>query len=83
MRGRAGFKKGLRVTSTADLQLWLLVWLVTAAYILVRHWRSQLGTGLVFTYVLSYGAIHWLAAAIYLLPWYTAPWSTSRSRACA
>lgn len=53
-----------------QLQLWLLVWLGTAAYILIRHWRTGRGAGLVFTYVLSYGAIHWLAAAIYLLPWY-------------
>jgi hypothetical protein len=61
------------VIVAADLQFWLLIWLVTASYVLVRHWRSELGTGLVFTYVLSYGAIHWLAAAIYLFPWYVAP----------
>lgn len=55
------------------LQFWLLVWVMTAAYILVRHWRTGRGAGLVFTYVLSLAAIHWLAAAIYALPWYSTP----------
>src|SRR5690606_28217710 len=41
-----------------------------ATFILVRHWRAG-GAGLVFTYVLSFGAMHWLASAIYVLPWYT------------
>jgi hypothetical protein len=57
--------------SDGRLHFWLLVWVVTAAYILVRHWRTGRGAGLVFTYVLSLAAIHWLAAAIYALPWYT------------
>jgi len=59
------------VTTDGRLQFWLLVWVVTAAYILVRHWRTGRGAGLVFTYVLSLAAIHWLAAAIYALPWYS------------
>jgi hypothetical protein len=53
------------------LQFWLLVWVAAASYILVRHWRAGRGAGLVFTYVLSLAAIHWLAAAIYALPWYS------------
>lgn len=55
------------------LGLWLLVWMVTAAYLLVRHWGAGRSAGLVFTCVLSYGAMHWLAAALYALPWYSAP----------
>jgi hypothetical protein len=47
---------------------WL--WLITAAVLLVRHWRDRSGVGLLITYVMSFGGIHWLAAAIYLLPWY-------------
>ena len=57
----------------SELPLWLGLWLATAAYLLVRHWASGRGAGLVLTYVLSYGAIHWLAAALYALPWYNAP----------
>ena len=55
------------------LGIWLLVWMVTAAYLLVRHWGAGRSTGLVLTYVLSYGTMHWLAAALYALPWYSAP----------
>ncbi len=52
------------------LVYWLLGWLAAAGFVLVRHWQRG-GAGLVFTYVLSYGAMHWLASALYLLPWYT------------
>jgi hypothetical protein len=61
------------VNIDGELQLWLSVSLLAAAYILVRHWRSGLGAGLMFTYVCSFLAMHWLAPAMYLLPWYTAP----------
>jgi hypothetical protein len=56
-----------------QLQAWLLGWAAVAAYLLVRHWRTGRGAGLVFTYVLSFGAIHWLAATLHALPWYVAP----------
>jgi hypothetical protein len=56
-----------------NLVLWLLVWLLAAAYILGRHWYDGQGAGLVPTYVLSFGAIYWLAASMYVLPWYLAP----------
>ncbi|MEO8481898.1 MAG: hypothetical protein ABI634_06785 [Acidobacteriota bacterium] len=59
------------MSSDGRLEFWLLVWIGTAAYILVRHWISGRGAGLVLTYVLSLAAIHWLAAAIYALPWYS------------
>jgi hypothetical protein len=57
----------------ATLQTWTFVWLITAAVVLIRHWRPGAGVGLVFTYVLSFGVMHWLAATIYLLPWYGGP----------
>ena len=58
------------MTPDPELQFWLLVWLLAATFILARHWRTGRGAGLVFTYVLSFGAIHWMAAALYVLPWY-------------
>lgn len=61
------------MTVDPDLQFWLLVWLAAAAGILLRHWRTGGGVGLVFAYVLSFAAIHWLAAALYALPWYAGP----------
>jgi hypothetical protein len=61
------------VTPDADLTVWLVLWLVAAAYTLVRHWYLHSGAGLVLTYVLSFGAIYWLAASLYMLPWYLAP----------
>jgi hypothetical protein len=56
-----------------QLQMWLLAFAAVAAYLLVRHWQTGLGAGLVFTYVLSFGTIHWLAATLHALPWYGAP----------
>jgi len=52
------------------IDTWLMVWLGAAAFVLVRHWRTGIGSGLVFAYVLSFGAMHVLAPALYLLPWY-------------
>lgn len=56
-----------------ELQFWLVVWLLGAVAILVRQWRAGGGVGLVFAYVLSFAAIHWLAAALYAMPWYSGP----------
>jgi hypothetical protein len=56
--------------STADLTLWVALWLVTALFLVHRHWRRGRGVGLMLAYVVSFGAIHWLATAMYLLPWY-------------
>lgn len=60
------------MSSDPELQLWLLIWFVVAAYVLLRHWQTGHGAGLVFAYVFSFGAIHWLAAFIHVLPWYGA-----------
>jgi hypothetical protein len=54
----------------ADLQTLLIVWIVFAVAVLIRHWGSGRGVGLVFTYVLSIGVMHWMSAALYLLPWF-------------
>jgi hypothetical protein len=55
--------------SDRELTWWVGVWLVTALWTLARHWRGA-SAGLVFTYVLSLAVMHWLAPAMYLLPWY-------------
>jgi hypothetical protein len=52
------------------LLLWLSVWLVAAIAVVVRHGRSGRGAGLLLAYVASFAALHWLAPAMYLLPWY-------------
>ena len=49
---------------------WIAVWLAVAIFIVVRHWRDHQGTGLVATYILSFGALHWLSPALSLLPWH-------------
>jgi hypothetical protein len=53
------------------LQLLLLMWVAAAAALAVgRWWRKTPGTGLVLAYVLNLWVIHWVAPALYLLPWY-------------
>jgi hypothetical protein len=58
---------------SADLPLWTAVTVVTALYLLIRHWRDDTGSGLLVAYVLSFLALHALAPALYLLPWYWTP----------
>jgi len=54
-----------------DLSFWAGLWIIAAAIGVLRHWSSRSSVGLVFTYIMSFGAIHWLAASMYLLPWYS------------
>ena len=56
-----------------NLQYWLIAWLVTASFVLVRHFRTNRTAGLLMTYVLSFGTLHALAPALALLPWYDFP----------
>lgn len=58
---------------TSELRVWLTIWAFVASYLVFRHWRTGRGVGLVFAYVLSFGAVHWLAALLYVLPWFGAP----------
>jgi hypothetical protein len=53
-----------------NLQPWLTIWLIAAAYLMLRYWRRNSGAGLIFTYVLTFGVMHWMAAALYMLPWH-------------
>jgi hypothetical protein len=56
--------------SDADLLFWIVLWAAVAALLLVRHWRDGSGTGLLFAYILGFGALHWFCAVLYLLPWH-------------
>jgi hypothetical protein len=53
-----------------NITLWVVVWFATALFLLARHWRSGGGVGILLTYVVSFGSIHWLAPILYMLPWY-------------
>ncbi len=55
--------------SEPNLETWVWVWIIVATYVVARQWRSG-SVGLLFTYVLSFGALHWLTALLSLLPWY-------------
>jgi len=45
---------------------WLWLWVIAAGFILARHWRTGVGAGLAFAYVMSFGAMHALAPVMYL-----------------
>jgi hypothetical protein len=52
---------------------WLAAWVACMAFVLWGQRKNGAGSGLVISYVLQLWVIHWLAAAIYALPWYQAP----------
>src|SRR5438477_7915368 len=50
---------------------YLLIWVGAIAALAVgRSWRRVPGTGLVLAYVLNLWLIHWIAPALYILPWH-------------
>jgi len=58
------------MSADVDLLFWIAVWTAAAAYLLLRHWHTDWGVGLLATYVVSLAAIHWLTPVLYLLPWH-------------
>jgi hypothetical protein len=57
---------------SSSLGTWVAAWAVIAGCILLTRGTSRRpGAGLVQAYVLNLGLLHWLAATLYLLPWYT------------
>lgn len=56
-----------------EFNTWLGLWLVGLALVLWGQRRGDQGTGLVLAYALQLWVIHWLAPAIYALPWFAAP----------
>jgi hypothetical protein len=61
---------------TAQFNSWLLIWMLGLALVMAGVHRESRGVGLVLAYALQLWVIHWLAPAIYALPWYTAPTPT-------
>ncbi len=53
-----------------QLYVWSGVWLIAMAVILFALRRSAVSTGLMLAYVFQMFILHWLGAAVYLLPWY-------------
>ena len=53
-----------------DLLRWVIIWAIAAVFLLVRHWRSNASAGLMFSYVLMFGVLHWLGPVMFLLPWH-------------
>src|SRR6516164_7379023 len=49
---------------------WLIAWMGCLGAIVWMQRKDGTGSGLVLSYVLQLWVIHWLAAAIYALPWY-------------
>lgn len=58
------------LSSEIALPIWTGLWLAAAIYLMYRHWPSGSGVGLILGYVVSFGSLHWLSAALNLLPWY-------------
>src|SRR5579872_4740885 len=58
------------VTDNIPLSVWVLVWIATASVVVFYRWKLRTASaGLVFAYLLNFWLIHWVAAALYLLPW--------------
>jgi len=50
---------------------YVVIWLLVAAGIVFYRWRVGRGMGLVVAFVLSLTSLHWLAATLYVMPWYS------------
>jgi len=52
--------------------LWALVilWLLIAAGFITWRWATGRGVGLVVSIILGLSGIHWIAATLYVMPWY-------------
>jgi hypothetical protein len=60
------------VGPSSSLGTWVSVWaLVAALILLIRAMGSRPGAGLVQAYLFNLALLHWLGAALYLLPWYS------------
>lgn len=56
------------MTDVPDLRVWVTVWAIAAGIVLYQRWIRGHGAGLLLGYVISFGAIHWLASLLYLMP---------------
>src|SRR5262249_18792048 len=48
----------------------VLIWLVVASALVFWRWHLSRGLGLFVAFVISLSSLHFLAATIYVLPWY-------------
>jgi hypothetical protein len=46
-------------------------WMLVAAAIIFYRWREASGMGLVVAFVVSLTSLHWIAAVLYVMPWYS------------
>jgi hypothetical protein len=53
-----------------ELLLWIAVWFLIGVALVAGRLRTKAGVGLVSAFGLQMLILHWLAAAIYVLPWY-------------
>jgi hypothetical protein len=58
------------VVTDGQLLLWITVWFLIGAALVAGRLRVRAGVGLVSAFGLQMLILHWLAAAIYVLPWY-------------
>jgi hypothetical protein len=59
------------VAPEIDSLSWVIAWICLAAFVLLRHSRRAPHVGLLLTYVFIFGALHWFAPLLHLLPWFT------------
>lgn len=55
----------------SEFQNLILLWVIAGGVLFIGQWKLGQGTGLVPAFVLELFVLHWLAAVIYLLPWYS------------
>jgi len=56
--------------TTPPLLAVVLLWFVIATAFIIWRWLAGRGVGLVVSIILGLSGIHWIAATLYLLPWY-------------
>ncbi|HTK29891.1 MAG TPA: hypothetical protein VL309_10085 [Vicinamibacterales bacterium] len=61
------------MVNPSEFLTWLIAWMICLLLTLWASRKDGTGSGLVISYVLQLWVIHWLAAAIYALPWYRTP----------
>ena len=58
------------MVTDGQLSYWITIWLLIVLVLLYVRLRYGTGVGLVVAFGLQMMMLHWLAAAIYVLPWY-------------
>jgi hypothetical protein len=57
------------LVTDGQLLLWITSWILIGAVLVAARVRTKTGVGLVAAFGLQMLILHWLAAAIYVLPW--------------